>query len=103
MWAPSTAEVGKIITTARRHRGLTQAQLAKAVGVTQAWVSAIEQGKDNAQIGRVLRVLSFLGVRLRVGEAPWLKSRKREQLPGVIALSDIIASHAAPRRKKAAR
>ncbi len=71
MWAQSSAEVGKIIAAARRHRGLTQAELARASGVTQAWISQVEKGKDNAQIGKVLRLLSYLGVRLRVGEAPW--------------------------------
>lgn len=71
MWAHTARQVGDIITAARRHRGLTQAQLAREMGVTQAWISQIEQGKDNAQIGKVLRVLSYLGVRLRVGEAPW--------------------------------
>jgi len=71
MWAHTARQFGDIIAAARRHRGLTQAQLAREMGVTQAWISQIEQGKDNAQIGKVLRVLSYLGVRLRVGEAPW--------------------------------
>ena len=71
LWAQTARQVGDIIATARRHRGLTQVQLASEMGVTQSWLSQIEQGKDNAQLGKVLRVLSYLGVRLRVGEAPW--------------------------------
>jgi len=70
-WAQTASQVGDIIATARRHRGLTQVELARQLGVTQSWLSQIEQGKDNAQLGKVLRVLSYLGVRLRVGEAPW--------------------------------
>jgi y4mF family transcriptional regulator len=71
MWAQSATEIGKIIATARRHHKLTQAQLARALGTTQAWVSEVEQGKETAQIGKVLRALSHLGVRLQTGVVPW--------------------------------
>jgi y4mF family transcriptional regulator len=71
MWAQSATEIGKIIATARRHHKLTQAQLARALGTTQAWVSEVEQGKETAQIGKVLRALSHLGVRLQTGIVPW--------------------------------
>ena len=67
MWAQSAAEVGKIIAAARRHHKLTQAELAQAIGATQTWVSEIENGKETAQIGKVLRALSHLGVRLQTG------------------------------------
>jgi len=79
LWAQTAAQVGDIIVAARRHRGLTQVELAREMGVTQSWLSQIEQGKDNAQLGKVLRVLSYLGVRLQVGEAPWDKSPPESQ------------------------
>lgn len=41
----------------RRKRGLTQAALAKEVGVTQAYLSEIESGKKEASVG-VLRDLA---------------------------------------------
>jgi y4mF family transcriptional regulator len=71
MWAQSAAEIGQIITTARRHHRMTQVELARALGTTQGWVSEVEQGKETAHIGKVLRALSHLGVRLRTGTAPW--------------------------------
>jgi HTH-type transcriptional regulator/antitoxin HipB len=104
MWAQSAAEIGRIVATARRQRGFTQAALARALGVTQNWISEIERGKDTAQIGKVLRVLSFLGVRLEVGEAPWIEKPKRQ--PGKstdISLGDIVAAHSTSTRKKASR
>ncbi len=55
MWAQSAVEVGKIIAAARRHHKLTQAELARAIGATQKWVSEVEQGKETAQIGKVPR------------------------------------------------
>jgi len=105
MWAQSAAEIGRIVATARRHRGLTQTQLARALGITQNWISEIERGKDTAQVGKILRVLSFLGVRLEVGEAPWVGTAKRA--PGKLArtsLGDILAAHStSARRKKPSR
>jgi HTH-type transcriptional regulator/antitoxin HipB len=71
MWASSAADVGKIIVAARRYRGLTQTELADAIGATQSWLSEVEQGKDTAQIGKVLGTLSYLGVRLNTCITPW--------------------------------
>src|SRR5437868_5981308 len=99
MWAQSAREIGKIVAVARRHRGLTQAQLGSAVGVTQHWISQIEQGKDTAQIGKVLHVLSFLGIRLQVGEAPWSAATPRPSDKSTtpdsrkFSLADIITAH----------
>jgi y4mF family transcriptional regulator len=102
VWAQSAAEVGKIIATARRHHKMTQAQLAQAVGATQAWISEVEQGKETAQIGKVLRVLSHLGVRLHTGVVPWRAPKAKVREPESVSLSDIIAAHSAvgPRRSR---
>jgi y4mF family transcriptional regulator len=110
MWAQSTKEIGSIIAAARRQRQLTQAQLAKAVGVTQHWISAIEQGKESAQIGKVLQVLSFLGVRLQVGEASWMVNEpppvySPTAISSTPSLADIITAHSGvdPKPKRARR
>ena len=100
MWAQSPAEIGKVIATARRHRKLTQSQLASATGVTQTWISQVEQGKDNAQIGKVLRLLSYLGVRPRVGAAPWLSREARDAHTSAVPLSEVIDAHTRPPRPK---
>lgn len=101
MWAQSSAEVGKILAAARKHHGLTQAELARAIGTTQTWVSEVEQGKDTAQIGKVLRALSHLGVRLQTGVAPWQQrgSAMPPQAKGV-SLSDVIAAHSVPKGRR---
>ena len=102
MWAQSAAEIGKIVAMARRQRGLTQAQLARAAGVTQNWLSEIERGKDTAQIGRILRILSFLSVRLEVGDAPWIGKRAPAKPPGT-SLDDILRAHSSSTRRKKSR
>jgi y4mF family transcriptional regulator len=101
MWAQSAAEVGRIIATARRHRKLTQAELARALGTTQGWVSEVEQGKETAQIGKVLRVLSYLGVRLRTGVVPWGErktDRPRRGKGGGVSLAEVISGLSKPVR-----
>lgn len=93
MWAQSSAEIGRILAAARKHHGLTQAELARAIGATQAWVSEVEQGKDTAQIGKVLRALSQLGVRLQTGVAPWQQRGSAIPPAGGVSLSEVIAAH----------
>ena len=97
MRAHSAAEVGKIIMAARRHRGLTQTELARAIGASQAWVSEVEQGKDTAQIGKILRTLSHLGVRLETGVVTWNESKSARRSREGVPLSEIIDAHIRPR------
>ncbi len=103
MWAHSAVEVGKIVAAARRHHKLTQTQLARAIDATQTWVSEIERGKETAQIGKILRALSFLGVRLRTGAAPWNVRKPSSRGPQRISLSEIIAAHTTSKRRRGGR
>jgi y4mF family transcriptional regulator len=99
MWAQSAAEVGKIIAAARRHHKLTQTELAQAIGATQTWVSEVEQGKETAQIGKVLRALSHLGVRLQTGVVPWGTRKSATPEPGTVSLAEIIDAHSKSKRR----
>lgn len=58
----SSRDLGQVIAAARRLRGLTQRQVAEALGMTQAWVSRVEQGKQRAWLGQVLRLMAYLGI-----------------------------------------
>jgi HTH-type transcriptional regulator / antitoxin HipB len=105
-WTHTAAQIGEVVAAARRHRGLTQMQLARELGVTQAWISQIEKGKDNAQLGKVLRVLAYLGVRLKVGEGPWDEREPASASPQPVNLSrvlDHLASRPAGRARKGGR
>jgi y4mF family transcriptional regulator len=97
MWARTTSEIGKVIRAARKRRKLSQAELARLLGTTQAWISEIEQGKDTAQIGLVLRVLSQLGVKLRTDDVPCKAKHAAEKGTD---LSRIITSLSQPRIQK---
>ena len=56
-----------------RFLGLSQAQVAKRVGVSRKWIVEFEAGKPSAELGLALRVLDELGLALDVStqiEAP---------------------------------
>lgn len=60
----SSRDLGQVIAAARRRQGLTQHDVALALGATQAWVSRVEQGSQRAWVGQVLRLMSHLGIKL---------------------------------------
>jgi len=58
----------QLIKSFRKARGLTQADLALAQGVTQQAASAFERNPSAASVGRLLRTLSAMGVELVLRE-----------------------------------
>ena len=53
--------IGKLIRETRKAQGLRQDQLAAAAGVGLRFLVELEGGKETAQIGKTLAVLSALG------------------------------------------
>jgi HTH-type transcriptional regulator/antitoxin HipB len=56
--------LGALLRDARRRRGLTQADLASSVGLTQRTVSAVERGATDVRFGTLLRLLAALDLEL---------------------------------------
>jgi UDP-N-acetylglucosamine 1-carboxyvinyltransferase len=50
------AHVGSLVRSARRHRGLTQTQLAELLGTSQSAVHRIEQGAQNVSLDMLTRI-----------------------------------------------
>lgn len=48
--------IGTLIRDARRHKGLTQSELAELLGTSQSAVARIEQGKQNLSLEMVARI-----------------------------------------------
>ncbi len=67
-------DLAKIIREARKIQGLTQADLAAISGTHRTFIRDIEQGKETSQIGKILSVLSALGVAL-YGSSKWQKKQ----------------------------
>lgn len=63
-------EVADLIASLVRHRkalGMTQADVATAMGTRQSAVSAIESSSANPSVGRLQRYVRALGERLSLG------------------------------------
>jgi transcriptional regulator with XRE-family HTH domain len=63
--------LGPALRHFREQAGLSQAQLAEAVGVHRSYLSDLEQGKQSEQVRRILRILRHLGVRMTLEKADW--------------------------------
>ncbi len=62
--------LGLLVRLARKEQGLTQEQLSATTGIGVRFIRELEQGKASCQIGKVLLVLSMLGLDVHVkGEA----------------------------------
>jgi transcriptional regulator with XRE-family HTH domain len=59
---PDSREMGKQIATIRKKRGLTQIQLARAIGIDQKLVSSYEVGRITLSAGMLFRIAKALKV-----------------------------------------
>ncbi len=64
MQVATAADVGRLVKTARIRRSMTQADLAKAAGVSRRWLVDLEAGKPRAELDLALTVLAVLGIGL---------------------------------------
>ena len=55
-------ELGKAIRERRRELGYTQAFLADYAGISASFLSELENGKDTIQAGKMIEVISLLGM-----------------------------------------
>ena len=60
----SPADFGSAVRRARRALGLTQRDLALAVGAGERFVAELERGKATVQLGKALAVARAAGLRL---------------------------------------
>ena len=67
--------VGNNIKLVRKHRGLTQAQLAEQVGVARVSIISIETGRYIPTIETALRISKALNA--PINELFWLKEEHR--------------------------
>lgn len=66
----TAGDFGTSVREARREQGMTQRELALAVGAGERFIVELENGKENARLGKALRVASALGLRLTLGGNP---------------------------------
>lgn len=57
-------ELGNYIKQTRKSQGLTQAELAMTANVGVRFLVDLENGKETAQVGKVLKICQMLGLKL---------------------------------------
>lgn len=63
-----TKELGKLIRSRRKERGLTQSELAMYCNTGIRFISDLENGKPTMQVSKVITVLSMLALDIYVEE-----------------------------------
>lgn len=69
--AATAADIGAAIRKKRKEDGLTLADAAALCGVGYRFLSDLENGKATVQMGKVLQVLTALGLDLYVASREW--------------------------------
>ncbi len=59
-------EVGQIVAHERKKQGVTQLELSQVADVGRRFVVDLEAGKPTLQAGKLLKVLSVLGVEVKL-------------------------------------
>ena len=90
MQANTVRDLGAQARSARRAQGLTQADLARQLGVSREWVVRFESGHPRLEAQKVLDALSVLGLVLHVGAGERHGAEQRD-LPA--AASRTVRSH----------
>jgi len=63
-------EIGEKIRSERKHRKITQGQIAKYLSMSRTTISQIESGiVQDIGIRKLIRILEYLGLEIRVRQA----------------------------------
>lgn len=64
----SVKELGALVSKVRKAQGISQLELSQAADVGRRFVVELEDGKDTIQAGKMLKVMSVLGIRAQFAE-----------------------------------
>jgi len=59
-------EIGRTIRQERKSQGLTQGELAMTANTASRFISELENGKATCQIGKALKVIRCLGIKIEL-------------------------------------
>ncbi len=69
--AITAADIGMAVRKKRKEDGLTLADAAALCGVGYRFMSDLENGKETVQVGKVLQVLTALGLDMTIEARKW--------------------------------
>ena len=64
----SVKELGALVAKVRKAQGISQLELSQAADVGRRFVVELEDGKETIQAGKMLKVMSVLGIRTQFAE-----------------------------------
>ncbi len=64
----NASDLGKIIKEQRKKLKLTQKDLSMVSGVGTRFVSELENGKETCELGKALRIVQTLGLRMIIND-----------------------------------
>ena len=64
----SVKELGALVAKVRKAQGISQLELSQAADVGRRFVVELEDGKETIQAGKMLKVMSVLGIRAQFAE-----------------------------------
>lgn len=67
----TAADIGTAVRKKRKEDGLTLADAAALSGVGYRFMSDLENGKETVQVGKVLKVLTALGLNMTIEARKW--------------------------------
>jgi y4mF family transcriptional regulator len=67
----TVADLGQAIRHKRKTDRLTLEEAAALCGVSYAFLSALENGKETVRLNKVLQVLHSLGIELNLSDRGW--------------------------------
>jgi len=67
----SAEDIGRIVREKRKKDGLTLEEAAAVCGVSYAFLSALENGKETARLDKILQVFGCLGIELEARLRGW--------------------------------
>lgn len=65
------ASLGAAVRHFRVEAGVSQADLAAALGLSPSYLSRLENGHETEQLRRIVALLKHLGVRMTLARADW--------------------------------
>lgn len=67
----TAADIGRAVRKKRKEDGLTLADTAALCGVGYRFLSDLENGKETVQVGKILKVLTSLGLDMTIAARKW--------------------------------
>ncbi|MDE1180994.1 helix-turn-helix domain-containing protein [Paraburkholderia sp.] len=72
-------QLGQLLVASRKHRKLTQAQVAQRVGLSQNRISYLEKNAGELSFQQLLSWCSAIGLELRLGERETVDSNNEPE------------------------